>query len=173
MTTTTVNHLGLGIGWRPEIAIPIERRRDLGFVEIVAEHFPSDRPIPRAFELLCERGLRVIPHGISLSLGGAEPVDVNRVRAMADLAKRVDAPLVSEHIAFVRAGGVEAGHLLPVPRTRAALDVLVENVLRAKEHLPVPLALENISTLFDWPGAEMDEAEFVAEALQRTDSLML
>jgi uncharacterized protein (UPF0276 family) len=172
MTDTTPS-LGLGIGWRPEIALAIERRRDLGFVEVVAEHFPHDRPLPGALDTLRDRGLRIIPHGISLSLGGAEPVDVNRVRAMADLATRVDAPLVSEHIAFVRAGGVEAGHLLPVPRTRAALDVLVENVLRAKEQFPVPLALENISTLFDWPDAEIDEADFVTEALERTDCLML
>src|SRR5256885_6273744 len=45
---------------------------------------------------------------------------------------RVDAPLVSEHLAFVRGGGREAGHLLPVPYTRAALDVVVANVRAAK-----------------------------------------
>src|SRR5688572_4820465 len=152
--TRAIPRLGLGIGWRPEIAVAIDRRRDLGFVEIVAEHFPAGRPIPRALDVLRGRGVRVVPHGISLSLGSAEPLDVGRVRALAEVARRVDAPLVSEHIAFVRAGGVEAGHLLAVPRTRGALDVLVENVLRAKELLTVPLALENISTLFAWPSAE-------------------
>lgn len=170
----TIPSLGLGIGWRPEIALAIDRRRDLGFVEVVAEHFPHDRPLPRALDTLRDRGLRIIPHGISLSLGGAEPVDVARVRAMADLAKRVDAPLVSEHIAFVRAGGAEAGHLLPVPRTRAGIEALVENVKVARDLLaPIPLALENVSVLFDWPGAEMAEADFVTEVLERTDSLML
>jgi hypothetical protein len=48
--------------------------------------------------------------------------------ALARLARRVEAPFISEHIAFVRAGGMESGHLPPLPRTRAALDALVENV---------------------------------------------
>ncbi|MGB7157099.1 MAG: DUF692 domain-containing protein [Tepidisphaeraceae bacterium] len=171
-SAATPAHLGLGIGWRPEIALTIDRRRDLGFVEITAEHFPGAQ-VPPAIDRLRERGLAVIPHGISLSLGGAEPVDRDRVRALGDLAKRVGAPLVSEHIAFVRAGGIESGHLLPVSRTRAGLEVVVENVKVARDLLPVPLALENISILFDWPGAEMAEAEFVTEILERTDSLLL
>ena len=165
--------MGLGIGWRSEIALTIERRSDLGFVEIVAEHFHRSAPLPNALINLRDRGLKLIPHGLSLSLGGAERPDPRRIDALAALADHVGAPLVSEHIAFVRAGGAEAGHLLPIPRTRAALDVLVENVLEAKKRLPVPLALENISTLVQWPEAEMDEATFVREALERTDCLML
>src|SRR4051812_17455641 len=130
--TSLVPPLGLGIGWRPEIALTIDRRRDLGFVELLAEDFDPTRPLPRPVEQLRDRGVRVIPHGVSLSLGGAEPIDPRRVERLARLAQRVNAPLVSEHIAFVRAGGNETGHLLPLPRTRAALDVLVENVLAAK-----------------------------------------
>ena len=165
--------LGLGIGWRSEIAVTIDRRSDLGFVEVVADHFFDGRAVPPALMNLRERGLKIVPHGLSLSLGGAEKIEPKRVEALANVAKRVGAPLVSEHIAFVRAGGTEAGHLLPIPRTHAALDVLVENVLEAKKHLPVPLALENISTLVQWPGAEMDEATFFRTALERTDCLML
>jgi uncharacterized protein (UPF0276 family) len=85
----------------------------------------------------------------------------------------LDAPLVSEHIAFVRAGGTEAGHLLPVPRTRDALDVLVDNVLLAQAQLPVPLALEPIAALFEWPEDEMDEATFLTELLDRTGAWLL
>ncbi len=84
-----------------------------------------------------------------------------------------ESPLVSEHVAFVRAGGREAGHLLPVPRTRAALDVLVANVAEAMAGLPVPLALEPIATLFEWPAAEIDEADFLTELLDRTGALLL
>ena len=164
--------LGLGIGWRPQIALDIERRRNLGFVEIVAENV-DPLAIPQAVIALRERGLQIIPHGISLSLGGAEPVGRDRVRRLADLARRLDAPLVSEHIAFVRAGGLEAGHLLPLPRTKAAIDVLVDNVRIAQDLIPVPLALENIAALFQWPGGEMEEAEFVNRILDRTGASLL
>ena len=89
------------------------------------------------------------------------------------MAERVGAPLVSEHIAFVRADGREAGHLLPVPRTREALEILCENVALAQAALPVPLALEHVAALVQWPGAEMDEATFVRELIERTGALLL
>ena len=114
-----------------------------------------------------------MPHGISLSLGGAEPLDRDRVKRLASLAQAFAAPLVSEHIAFVRAGGDEAGHLLPVPRTREQLAVLVRNINDAQAMLPVPLAVENIAALFDWPDGEMDEATFLNEILDQTGALLL
>src|SRR6185503_5281804 len=117
-TSASIPQLGLGIGWRPEIAHFIERCEGLGFVEVVAENVSAPHEFPAAVDALRERGLRVIPHGVSLSLGSAEPLDRERVKRLAKLARRVDAPLVSEHIAFVRGAGIEAGHLLPVPRTR-------------------------------------------------------
>jgi uncharacterized protein (UPF0276 family) len=165
--------LGLGIGWRPELSLAIERRADLGFVELVAENLGPGGEPPAAVKNLRARGVRTVVHGLSVSLGGAEKIDPRRVDALARAAARCGAALVSEHIAFVRAGGAEAGHLLPIPRTKKAIDVVVENVLEAKKRLPVPLALENISTLVQWPDAEMDEAAFVTEILERTDCLML
>jgi hypothetical protein len=169
---TTSPPLGLGIGWRPELALDIQRRQDIGFVEIVAENVNPSKIPPPLLELR-GRGVRVIPHGISLSLGSAEPLDKSRVRRLADLSRELDAPLVSEHVAFVRAGGVEAGHLLPMPRTWAALDVMIDNVRAAQDLLPVPLALENVAALFDWPDREMDEAEFIGRIIERTGAFLL
>lgn len=169
---TDLPRLGLGIGWRPELALDIDRRTDLGFVEIIAENIHPSR-IPSAVLALRERGVKVIPHGISLSLGGTEPLDKSTLRRLTELARRLEAPLVSEHIAFVRAGGVEAGHLLPLPRTRTAVDLLIDNVRLAQDVLPVPLALENIAALFEWPEREMDEAEFVGRILEKTGAMLL
>jgi len=173
MTTSKFPRLALGIGWRPEIALLIDRRSDLGFIEIMAEDFDASQPLPAPIERQRSRGVAVVPHGISMSLGGAEPLDPRRVQALANLASRVDAPLVSEHIAFVRAGGQEAGHLLPVPRSREALELVVANVCELKAALPVPLALENIASLLEWPNPEMDEAEFLTEVLVRADVELL
>jgi uncharacterized protein (UPF0276 family) len=164
-----VSRLGIGIGWRPELALPIHRRVSLGFVEIVAEDFDPRDSLPEPIEVLRERGVTVIPHGVSLSLGSAEPPDPGRLARLAQLAVRLNAPLVSEHLAFVRGGGVETGHLLPPLRSQESIDIIVENILMAKAALPVPLALENVATLLDWPNPEMDEAMFLSEVLERAD----
>lgn len=164
--------LGVGIGWRAEIDISIARMPGVDFVEVVAENVHS-RAVPPTLTALRERGMPVVPHGVSLSLGGAEPLDRARLAHLADLAVTFGSPLVSEHVAFCRAGGMEAGHLLPVPRTRAALEVLIENVTAAQAVLPVPLAVENIAALIRWPEDEMTEGEFLTELADRTGVLLL
>ena len=68
---------------------------------------------------------------------------------------------------------MESGHLLPLPRTREALDTVVRNIRAAQAMLPVPLAIENIAALFEWPAPEMSEADFLAEVLEQTGAWLL
>ncbi|MCP9990215.1 DUF692 domain-containing protein [Streptomyces albogriseolus] len=175
---TTVR-LGTGIGWRPEIADAVEAMPGIDWVEVVAENVCPGH-LPASLTRLRERGVTVVPHGVSLGLGGAARPDERRLTALAERAAALGSPLVTEHIAFVRAGGpltaspgIEAGHLLPVPRTRDALDVLCENVRIAQDALPVPLAVENIAALFSWPGEEMTEGQFLYELADRTGVRLL
>ena len=117
-----------------------------------------------------------MPHGVSLGLGGADRPDPARLAALGERAVALGAPLVTEHIAFVRrtsSPALEAGHLLPVPRTRDALDVLCENVRIAQDALPVPLALENIAALISWPDEELTEGQFLDELVERTGVRLL
>ncbi|QNE74131.1 DUF692 family protein [Streptomyces finlayi] len=171
--------LGIGIGWRPEIADAVATLPGIDWVEAVAENICTGHP-PEALMRLRERGVTVVPHGVSLGLGGADRPDPVRLSDLAARAELLGAPLVTEHIAFVRGGGpltasprLEAGHLLPVPRTWDALDVLCENVRIAQDSLPVPLALENIAALISWPGEEMTEGQFLAELVARTGVRLL
>ena len=139
---------------------------------MLAENVRPD-PLPESLRALRGRGVPVVAHAVSLSLGGADRPDATRVGHLAAVAQAVDAPLVSEHVAFTRAGGLDSGHLLPVPRTRDALDVLVANVREAQDQLPVPLAMENIAALLDWPHAELSEGQFLAELVERTGCWLL
>ncbi|MFF1896577.1 DUF692 domain-containing protein [Streptomyces sp. NPDC058206] len=171
--------LGIGIGWRPEIADAVEALPGIDWVEAVAENLCTDH-LPDSLVRLRARGVTVVPHGVSLGLGGADRPDPGRLADLAARAALLGTPLVTEHIAFVRAGGprtasarLEAGHLLPVPRTWEALDVLCENVRIAQDSLPVPLALENIAALIAWPGEELTEGQFLAELVERTGVRLL
>lgn len=174
-----MRRLGTGIGWRPEIADAVERMPGIDWVEAVAENVCPGH-LPDSLLRLRERGVTVIPHGVSLGLGGADRPDEARLTALAERAEALGSPLVTEHIAFVRAGGpltasplLEAGHLLPVPRTRDALDVLCENIRIAQAALPVPLAVENIAALLAWPGEEMTEGQFLYDLADRTGVRLL
>ncbi|WP_030752522.1 DUF692 domain-containing protein [Streptomyces sp. NRRL F-5135] len=171
--------LGIGIGWRPEIADTVEGLAGVDWVEAVAENVCPGH-LPESLLRLRERGVTVVPHGVSLGLGGADRPDPRKLADLAERAEALGSPLVTEHIAFVRAGGgrtaspvLEAGHLLPVPRTRDALRVLCENVRIAQDALPVPLAVENIAALISWPDEELSEGRFLAELVERTGVRLL
>lgn len=164
--------LGVGIGWRPELDLSIARLPGVDWVEVIAENL-DPRALPKSLLGLKKRGLPVLPHAVSLSLGGAGPVDTRRAEHLARLASALDARLASDHVCFVRAGGLDSGHLLPVPRTREALDVLVHNVKLVQSIVGVPFALENIAALIAWPGAELSEGRFLRELTERTGCLLI
>lgn len=163
----------LGIGWRPELAWMIQKRQDIDFIEILAEDFsPANKPLTPIKQLM-NRGVEVIIHGTTLNLGGSETPNKDALEHLNGLANRYGSNLVSEHLAFVKAGGLESGHLLPIERTRENLEIVVENILIAQQALSVPLAIENIATLFEWPNNEMDEATFIAEIVSMTGVSLL
>lgn len=170
---------GTAIAWRPPIADTLAHLRSHGrlqFTEVVAENIHLDQVPPQLTDLWTG-GTTVIPHGVTLGLADASRPDPDRLAHLARLATHFDAPLVSEHLAFVRAAStpdalhgdvLEAGHLMPPPRTRDMLDVVVENVRIAQDQLPVPLAIENIAALIGWPEDEIDEPAFLSEIVERT-----
>ncbi len=173
---------GIGLGWRPEVALLLLDRPDLAFTEVIAESIAGparrDGTVPthvphHLAEWLTATGRPCIPHGVKLGLGGAERPAQDRIARLAAAARAVDAPLVSEHLAFVRAGGIEIGHLTPLPRTRAMVDLLVEHIGIVADGLPVPFAVEHAAALFGWPDDELDEAAFVAEVVGRSGAALV
>jgi uncharacterized protein (UPF0276 family) len=178
---------GLGIGWRPGLAGPIARLDGLSFIEVVAENLHDHGggiEVPPSLQQLIDAGITAVAHGISLSLGSAGEVDLVRLAHLRSAGEAINAPLVSEHIAFVRSGGdapagaphadlLEAGHLLPVPRNQDSLLVLAANVRQAQAGLDVPLALEPIAALAEWPDNAMTEGQFLSDLLERTGALLV
>jgi len=159
---------GVGIGWRPELATDLLARPGaVDLVEVTAEAcgVAGARREARAIA----EAWPVVVHGVKTSLGSAEGIDRDRARKLGEIAREVRAPCVSEHVAFVRAGGVEIGHLTGVPFTREAVAVLARNVAAARRLLPdVPLLLENVAWSFRWPDDVLDEGDFHREVTEST-----
>ncbi|MGH9723136.1 MAG: DUF692 domain-containing protein, partial [Bryobacteraceae bacterium] len=160
--------LGAGLGFRSELRSAIFLHRDaLDFLEITADHY-LDAPRQKLEELALLAGhFPLLSHSLKLSLGSAEGLDARYLARLASLIERLRCPWWSEHIAFTRAGGVEIGHLAPLPFTREAVDVVCRNAARAQAAIPAPLVLENITYDVVLPG-EMDEPEFLSRIVERT-----
>ncbi|MBH8562345.1 DUF692 domain-containing protein [Nostoc sp. CENA67] len=166
--------LGVGLGFREPFKSDLFlNRQQVDFLEIVAEHY-LDAPVQKQQELeLLASHFPIIPHAINLSLGSAEGLDTDYLRKLASLIKQLNPPWWSEHICFTKAGGVDIGHLSPLPYTKEAVEVLCRNIAEVRRWVDVPLILENITYMVTLPGAQMTEAQFLTEVVERSDCGLL
>ncbi len=161
--------LGSGLGYRPQFRAELfENRARIDFLEIIADHYFDASPEKLAELDLLAAHFPLVPHGLDLSLGGAEGLDAGYVEKLAGLIERINPPWFSEHLCFTRGAGVSIGHLAALPHTFAAIDAVARNVDMLRERVKVPLLLENVTTVVAVPGAQMDEAEFLSRVLERT-----
>jgi uncharacterized protein (UPF0276 family) len=164
----------VGLGWRPELAAGILANLDrIDLVEVIADDYVSAGR--RAIRALRTLGIQVplVLHGVSLGLASAVPVDGRRLDTLARVVGAVEPEAWSEHLAFVRGGGLELGHLAAPPRRAATLDGLAANVARARSIVGSAPALENVATLIDPPGSDRDEPAWLADAIAVTGAELL
>lgn len=161
--------LGVGIGFRDELRADLFlHQNEIDFLEITADHF-FDASERKLIELdLLKEHFPLIPHGLNLSLGSAEGIDLEYLEKFAELVEYVKPAWFSEHLCFTKSGGKQIGHLAPVPYTNEALKVFVKNISLVKRRIKAPLILENITYMVRFPSAEMSEAEFITKILEET-----
>jgi uncharacterized protein (UPF0276 family) len=163
-----------GLSWRPALAAGIfDALAHIDVLELMADdHFRDSAKELRALRTLA-RQRPVHLHGTGLGLASASPPPPERVERLARLVGAVEPESWSEHLAFVRAGGIEIGHLAAPPRSAATLDGTAANVERARRAVGSLPQLENVATLIDPPGSDRDELSFVSEALRATGAPLL
>lgn len=162
--------LGVGLGFRPEIArLIMEHCAQVDVLEVLADRIL--RGGQRDWEELKDlaRIFPVIPHGVNLSIGSVDCLgDAPYMRTLKRVCRWIRFPYYSDHFALTKVRGRDIGHLTPLWRTREQLDVVVRNVLAVQESLGRPLVLETITVPFEIPGSELSWAEFFNEATRRT-----
>jgi hypothetical protein len=107
-------------------------------------------------------------HATGLSLGAADGVDPGHLGAIAELCRRFQPGLVSDHLSWSSSGGMFLPDLLPLPYTREALDIFAANIARVQEALGRPILIENPSVYLCFAHDEMGEGEFLAELVRHT-----
>ena len=129
-------------------------------LEVTVDHYiRGGERVRRAIRNLVGR-VPLVLHGVGLSIGTDVPLDDAYVDDVVGAIDDLEPLSYSEHLAWTKVPGIDIANLLPVPKTRAAADMLIPKIEILQERLPVPFALENISYVFDFPDQEMDDAAF-------------
>jgi uncharacterized protein (UPF0276 family) len=136
--------------------------------EVITENFLGVGGRARRILFEVRERFPVVLHGVSLSIGGFDPLDTSYLDKLRDLARDLSTPWVSDHLCFTSARGHNSHDLLPLPYTKEALDHVSERVLRVQDHLGREIALENPSSYVTYAQSEMAEWEFLARLSRRT-----
>ncbi len=163
-----------GITWHPSIAASVLAHRDrLDLIEVIPEgRFLESRRARRALRRLA-RAIPVSIHGVSLGLSSVTRVDAGRLDAFARLVGEVEPESWSEHLAFVRAGGIELGHLAAPSRTALTAEATAEQLELAVRYVGSYPCVENVATPVDPPGSDCSEVTWLQEVLDASPANLL
>jgi uncharacterized protein (UPF0276 family) len=161
-------NLGYGIGLRTvHFADLLDRRPAIDFFEAITENFldTGGRPL-HVLDRVAER-TPVVLHGVSLNIGSTTPLDFAYLGKVKELARRVDAPWVTDHLCWTGVAGRNTHDLLPMPLNEESLAHVAARIRRAQDFLERPLHLENPSTYLELSASTMGEAEFLARLTEK------
>ncbi len=170
---------GVGVGLRPA-HFPLfqqEIPKTVAWVEVISENYFPWKGIGfgRSLQILqkIRRDLPVALHGVSLNLGSTDPLDQDYLKNLKQLVDIISPMIVSDHLAWTGVAGENLHDLLPLPYTREALRIFVENIDRVQNFLGRQILFENPSSYLQFQQSEMPECEFIAEILKNADCGLL
>ncbi|WP_417504779.1 DUF692 domain-containing protein [Marinomonas gallaica] len=140
----------------------------VGFFEIHAENYLSAGGPARYYLEQVRNHYDLTVHGVGLSLGGEEALDLEHLERVAQLVEWTNPAVFSEHLAWSTHQQHFLNDLLPVPYTEARLDLLCQHVDQVQSRLNRQILIENPSTYFEFQSSALCEAQFITELVQRT-----
>ncbi len=108
-------------------------------------------------------------HGVGLSLGSADSLNLDHLKKLKSLIERFEPDLVSEHLVWSSIGGRFLNDLLPLPYTEEALRHVCERIDQTQEYLGRQILIENVSSYLQFRASDIPEWEFLAEIYRRSN----
>ncbi|MFC4217122.1 DUF692 domain-containing protein [Pseudophaeobacter arcticus] len=166
--------LGLGLGLRnTHFDHILTTWPDVDWFEAISENFMDSGGRPRQVIRKVAERYPVVLHGVSLSIGSSDPLNMDYLQRLKHLAQELQPQWISDHLCWTGVMGLNSHDLLPVPLTETTLDHIAARVHRVQEVLDRPLILENPSTYLDFRENTLSEPEFLRALCDRTDCGLL
>lgn len=166
--------LGFGLGLRTvHYHDIIETQPKIDWFEILTENYlvPGGKPLYYLDRI--KEHYPIVMHGVSMSLGSSDPLDLAYLKQVKALASRVNARWISDHICWTGIHGKNMHDLLPLPYTEEAIAHFAKKVNQAQDILEQPLLIENASSYVTYSDSHMTEWDFVNEIIKRTGCYLL
>jgi uncharacterized protein len=164
------SYLGHGIGLRTKhFPRVLDGTAHADWFEAISENFMIRGGRPLAVLERVRAEAPIVLHGVSLSIGSTDPLNLHYLDELADLAARFAPAWVSDHLCWGSVGGRYAHDLLPLPYTEEALALVAERVRVVQDRLRRRILIENVSSYLTFTHSTMPEWEFLAAVAERAD----
>lgn len=173
MSVNSQRFTGAGLGLRRGLLDELQNLSvtDVDFMELAPENWIGvGGRFGRSFRALAER-FPISLHGLSLNLGGPEPIDNELVAAIKNFMRVFQCPIYSEHLSACG----DHGHLydlMPIPFTEDAVHHVAARIRQVQDIIGERMAIENVS-YYAAPAQEMTESEFINAVLEEADCNLL
>src|SRR5260370_257432 len=163
-----------GLGLRPRVCGEAAAGRvRVDWFELISENFMVSGGNPlRVLDAVRSR-YPVALHGVSMNLGGTDPLDLAYLDELAQLARRAEPLWISDHLCWTRHGGHHLHDLLPLPFTGEAVDHVAARVRQVQDRLGRQILIENVSSYAQLAKGTMQEWEFLVAVAERADCHIL
>ena len=163
---------GAGLGYKRSLAegfLQLDRNSSpIRFIEVAPENWlKTGGAARRQFDIMAER-FPVACHGLSLSLGGQDPLQIDFLKQIKLFLKQYRIGFFSEHLSYCSHHG-HIYDLLPLPFTEEAVRHTAARIRTVQDILEQRIAVENTSYYAHNPIAEMDEADFLNAVVREAD----
>jgi uncharacterized protein (UPF0276 family) len=168
-------YLGFGLGLRKEHYTDILATQPaVDWFEVLTENYlvPGGKPLYYLDKI--HQHYPMAMHGVSLSIGSSDPLNMAYLKQVKALAQRIDAHWISDHLCWTGLNGINAHDLLPLPYTEEAINHVAQRIQQVQEVLGRQILMENVSSYISYQqSGDMTEWEFFTEVCERADCLML
>lgn len=166
--------LGYGLGLRTEYYdIILQQQPNVDWFEILTENYMVDGGKPLYYLDAIRERYPMVMHGVSLSIGGTDPLNKDYLAHLKALARRVQPAWISDHLCWTGQGGHNLHDLMPLPYNEETVNHVVERIKQVQEFLGRQILLENVSSYVTYKHSEMSEWEFYRAVVEGADCLML
>ena len=167
-------YLGYGLGLRTEYYDTIlEQEPNVDWLEIISENYMVDGGKALYYLDRFRERYPIVMHGVSLSIGGTDPLDMDYLQRLKDLVDRINPMWLSDHLCWTGQGGHNVHDLLPLPYNNPAVSHLVDRIKRVQDFLGRQILMENVSSYVTYTHSQMSEWEFYSTVVEQSDCLML
>ena len=166
--------LGYGLGLRTEHYEEIfSSEPPIDWFEIISENFmvKGGRQLYHLDRI--KEKYPLVMHGVSLSIGSTDPLNMDYLKDLKELEKRVEPKWISDHLCWTTFGGHNTHDLMPLPYNQETLKHVVERVKIVQDYLGRQILLENASSYVTYKASDMQEWEFIKAIAEEADCLML